>query len=217
MRNNQIADGGVPESYSPAGTVCPLSLPGVEGGLLSSVLCQSLQNAGGPMAAETQRRLQFDDLLTQLSSKFVNVPANQVDSQIESGLHLIVESLALDRCGFGEVSADGTQFLVTHSYQMPGIPSSSRLLLSSDFPMYASMLRQGLVIRMPEGLPPQATQEREYCRRVGLRAHLAIPLTVKGPHSGCARAPQHSGSGAIRDPSRPDLCRLNRHSHGHSV
>lgn len=180
MHNNQFADREVPDPHSGTGFSCPVPSAYANPLVMNSAFCHSLQNAGCPLAVETQRRLQFEALLTQLSSRFVNVPANQVDSQIESGLQLIVELLAIDRSGLGEVSPDRTKFLVTHSYQLPGVPSSSRLLLSSDFPTYANMLNQGLVIRMPGGLPPQATQEREYCRRVGLRDHLAIPLTVMG-------------------------------------
>ncbi len=71
---------------------------------------QSLSDAGCPLAGDMHRRVQFETLLTELSSKFVNVPANQVDSQIESGLRKIVEILGIDRSGLGEVSADKTQF-----------------------------------------------------------------------------------------------------------
>ena len=93
----------------------------------------------------------------------MNVPASKVDSQIELGLRRIVELFGLDRSGLGEVSADGERFEVTHSYQLPGIPPSERLILSSQFPTYAGMIRQAKVVRLPDDLPPEATPEREYC------------------------------------------------------
>ena len=163
-----------------AGVPCPVSamLPGTEA--LNSGVCLTLENSGCPLARETQRRLEFETLLTELSSRFVNVPAAEVDSQIERGMRRIVELLEIDRCGFGEVSADGKQFLVTHSYQLPTVPSCLGFVLQTQFPVYARMVRQGMVVRLPEDLPPGAVLEREYLRQSGLKSSLTIPLTVLG-------------------------------------
>ena len=146
----------------------------------SSELCGTLLAAGCPLAADFHKRLYFESLLTELSSKFVNVPASQVDAQIEWGLQRIVEVLGIDRSGLGQVSADGKQFHVTHSYQMPGIPASANLMLDTQFPFFSRKLRQGLVIRLPDDLPPEATQEREYCHQTGMKSNVTIPLMVMG-------------------------------------
>ena len=177
---SELATGMVSTSIPDAPMICPVSVMPPEADALSSGVCQILEDAGCPLAAETHKRLTFETLLTELSSRFVNVPAGQVDAQIERGLQRIVELLGIDRSGLGEVSADGTQFVVTHSYQLPGVPPSAQRILHVEFPIYARMLRQGQVIRMPKGLPPEATREREYCRRIGMKSHLAIPLTVMG-------------------------------------
>ncbi len=92
----------------------------------------------------------------------------------------IVEVLGIDRSGLGQVSADGKQFHVTHSYQMPGIPASANLILDTQFPFFSSKLRQGLVIRLPDDLPPEATQERQYCQQTGMKTNVTIPLMVMG-------------------------------------
>ncbi len=162
-----------------AGIRCPLPAKPVRIDTLTSDLCSGLEDAGCPVAPAIQVRLRFETLLAELSAKFVNVPANKVDSQIESGLRLIVELLGIDRSGLGEVSADGAKFVVSHSYQLPGVPPSARILLHSQFPTYVRMIRQAKVVRLPDDLPP-ATPEREYCRRIGLKSHLAIPLTMMG-------------------------------------
>jgi hypothetical protein len=54
-----------------------------------------------------------------------------------SALRQIVEFLGIDRCGLGEVSADGTQLVITHSYEVPGVPPSPRVILEAQFPAYA--------------------------------------------------------------------------------
>lgn len=160
--------------------MCPVStiLPSPEG--WSSGLCRTLENSGCPLAQETHRRLEFETLLTELSSRFVNVPASEVDAQIDWGLRRIVELLRIDRCGFGEVLGDGKEFVVTHSYQLPTVPSCLGYVLQTQFPAYAQMIRQGMVIRLPDDLPADAVPEREYLRQSGLKSSLTIPLTVLG-------------------------------------
>jgi signal transduction histidine kinase len=123
-------------------------------------------------------RLRFETMLSNLSATFVNVPAMEVDAQIESGLRQIVEFLDLDRSGLGELSAEG--MVITHSYQVPGVPPSPRVVLESQFPYYARKVHQGEVFRLPEDLPPEANREREFCIRTGLKSNLTIPLKVTG-------------------------------------
>ena len=53
-------------------------------------------------------------------------------------------------------------------------------MLDSQFPTYARMIHQGMVIRLPDDMPPDATQEREYFLRVGLKSNVTIPLMVMG-------------------------------------
>jgi signal transduction histidine kinase len=157
---------------------CPLPVePGTQQRITSD-LCTVLGDAGCPLALPAQDRLHFESFLANLSATFVNVPASQVDSQIESGLRQIVEELDLDRSGLGELSAEG--MVITHSYQVPGVPPSPRVVLEAQFPYYARKVHQGEVFRLPDDLPPEATSEREFAARTGLKSNLTIPLKVTG-------------------------------------
>lgn len=79
---------------TPGGALqCPLPASPPEFSVLNSDLCDGLQDAGCPLAPAIQERLRFETLVTELSAKFVNVSASQVDAQIESGLQRIVEFL----------------------------------------------------------------------------------------------------------------------------
>ena len=160
--------------------MCPLPKRQLRSLGIDSDFCQTLNDAGCPLAATIHERLAFESLLAELSTKFVNVAANQVDSQIEWGLQRIVALLGIDRSGLGEVSNDRKQLLVTHSYQLPGIPPSAKFMLDSEFPIYARMVHQGMVVRLPNDLPPEAIKEREYCRSTGLKSNLTIPLVSMG-------------------------------------
>ncbi|TWU33262.1 GAF domain-containing sensor histidine kinase [Novipirellula artificiosorum] len=164
---------------------CPIPMevvPAVRTGMnvLDSSMYRELDEAGCPLGAAMSKRLSFEALLTELSAMFVNIPASEVDAHIEWGLRRIVEMLDMDRSGLGEVSADGKQLLVTHSYQLPGVPPSAKIMLSSELPVYTRLIHQGAVIRLPDDLPPDATGEREYCARTGLKTNLTIPLMVMG-------------------------------------
>ncbi len=153
----KTTDGSEVSQTSNTDVTCPVSKmpPGL--GVLSKGVSQALDEAGCPLAGDMHRRLAFETLLSELSAKFVNVPASQVDSQIEWGLRRVVELLEIDRCGLGQVSPDRQQLVVTHSYQLPGVPPSAKLMLDSDFPEYARMIHQGMVIRLPDDMPPDET------------------------------------------------------------
>jgi signal transduction histidine kinase len=146
-------------------------------------LCNVLEEAGCPLAPLVQERLRFETLLAELSATFVNLPAGEVDSQIESALQRLVVFLGTDRGGLAEVLVDQNQLVITHSYHMPGVPLLPRIIVNEQLPWYARTICQGEVLRLrvlPDDLPPEATQEREYCLQVGLKSHVMIPLKMMG-------------------------------------
>jgi signal transduction histidine kinase len=175
---------------------CPLPVHPEGAGPLTSELCQVLEEAGCPLAASVQDRLRFETLLAHLSATFVNLPASQVDSRIESALQCIIEFLEVDRGGLAEVLTDPGQMVITHSSHLPGVPLLPRIILNEQLPWYARTIQEGKVFRisrLPDGLPPEAAAERAYCTRVGLKSHVMIPLEVMGTVVGAI------GFGSFRD------------------
>jgi signal transduction histidine kinase len=175
--------GPVPPGLSPgAGVRCPL--PGRPQGLaLTADQCNVFAEAGCPLASLTEERLRFEGLLAELSATFVNLPASQVDAQIESALRRLGELLGIDRGGLAECLIDPPQLVITHSFHMPGVPLLPRIIVNEELPWYARAIHQGEVLRLtrlPDDLPPEAIREREYCLRVGLKSHVMIPLQVRG-------------------------------------
>jgi signal transduction histidine kinase len=139
-----------------------------------------LQDAGCPLAPAIEERLRFETLVTDLSARFVNVSASQVDSQIESGLQRIVEFLRIDQGGLVEVLSDQKQLVNTHSYHTTGA-AHVRVVMDEALPWYTRTVYEGKIVRfrsLPDDLPPEAVQEREQCIRVGLKAQVMIPLKV---------------------------------------
>src|SRR5260370_39929807 len=103
-------------------------------------------------------RLRFESLLARLSATFINLPPEQVDSQIERGLRQIVEFLGIERSSLGQFSEDGNQLLVTHSYAVGGYPPAALPDLAKTWPWYTARIRRGGgVLRPPPrlDLPPR--------------------------------------------------------------
>src|SRR2546430_3622636 len=73
------------------------------------------------LLALLDERLRFESLLSRLSTTFINLPADEIDGQIERGLQRIVEFLQIDRSGLAQFSEDGSALYSTHSYTAPGI------------------------------------------------------------------------------------------------
>ena len=94
-----------------------------------SNLCDALARAGCPLVPSVQERLRFEPLLAELSAGFVNLPADQVDSQIGSALRRLVEFLDVDRGGLAEMLPDPKQLVLTHFFHRPGVPPHTRIRL----------------------------------------------------------------------------------------
>jgi signal transduction histidine kinase len=166
-----------------AGVLCPLPVAPQRVHVLTGELCDVLEEGGCPLLHLVRERLRFETLLAELSATFVHLPADQVDSRIESALGRLVGFLGVDRAGLAEALVEQKQLVVTHSFHAARVPRFPRIILNEQLPWYARMIHQGEVLRLcrlPDDLPREAKAEREYCVRVGLKSHLMIPLEVMG-------------------------------------
>jgi PAS domain S-box-containing protein len=53
-------------------------------------------------ALQLARRLKFEQTVAGLSARFINLPTDRVDSEITSGLEVLVEALDTDRASLGQ-------------------------------------------------------------------------------------------------------------------
>ena len=71
--------------------------------------------------AEPDKQLRFERLLAEISTFFINLPADRIDSEIEVAQRRICEFLDLDRSSLFQVpEAEPETMLLTHVYQPPG-------------------------------------------------------------------------------------------------
>lgn len=131
-----------------------------------------------------EERLQFERLLTELSAMFINQPPNEIDSVIDESLNRLLAVLGNDRSGLAEFDPDTGHALVTHACAVAGVePFSVGVFADELLPWYVDAIRQGSKLylkRLPDDLPPEAVNEREFCLAEGIKSTVAIPLSVSG-------------------------------------
>jgi hypothetical protein len=75
---------------------------------------------------ELQERLRFETLVADISARFVNIPADQVDSEIEDAQRRICESLKIEHSSLWQAAPEKPGALIlTHLYRDPGFASRS--------------------------------------------------------------------------------------------
>jgi len=123
----------------------------------------------------------FEMLVADLSARFINVPADDVDRQIEDALRRVCEFLDIDLSLLWQwsVAAPG-DLTPTHVYYAPGIRPSSEPRHQEHYPYIVQQLLAGRIVGFssPEELPAEASIDLEHIRRHGIQSNLTIPLEV---------------------------------------
>ena len=153
------------------------------------------------------RPLEFETLLANLSARFIDLPTDQVDSEIQAIQRCICEYFHLDRSVVWQFldSRLGTM-RITHIYHRPlnnPITESMDKTLSQDdwnilipevnsgliyveadkhFPWTTSQWRnnQTVIISRLDDLPEDACLDKEFLRHFGVQSNVMIPLVEGG-------------------------------------
>ena len=132
--------------------------------------------------AALRERLLFEGLLVELSAKFINMPSELINNEIEQGLQLFADCLEIDQILCFEIMEDKTHSFVTHSYAVPESGPVPTIIANKNFPwVLAKMLRQEIVkIERLEDFPQEAHIDQETYRKLGVKSVLLIPFSVGG-------------------------------------
>jgi formate hydrogenlyase transcriptional activator len=126
----------------------------------------------------------IDTLLIELSARFINLPSDQVDREIEEAQRRICESLGLDRSTLWHQPVDEPDALaLTHTWQRSDAPPTpARADAQTLFPWAFRRLKRGDIIVMSrlDDLPPEAECDKKSWRRYGTISTLVIPLSIGG-------------------------------------
>ncbi len=148
--------------------------------LLGEIFVNSIERQS--MHQQLEQALKFQEMLSVLSAKFVNLPPDQVDAEIENGLQHIARFLDLDRCVMALFSEDKSQTITSHSWVASGVESVTAGVGSEMIPWVGSkiMRSQPAIIPSVDELPEEASKDKAFFNQVGIKSGLYLPLIAGG-------------------------------------
>lgn len=123
--------------------------------------------------------LEIERVISSTSRILTRRPDVRHRQNLDDALAVIANRLKLDRVALLEFAEEAADPRVTHAYASNGlqpVPSP----LEQHFPWYIDQLRrrQRIVIRSEASLPPEASRERRYLRRTGMKSNCSIPIII---------------------------------------
>jgi len=131
---------------------------------------------------DTEDPPRFEELLIELSSRFVNPPPDAVNQEIERALGRVCEQLGVDLAVLWQWS-DGVPRVISPTHVYPPRTSQQGFdpLRQESYPWVVRQMLGGrmvLVSRLDD-MPPDAATDRDSARSSGIRSSLILPLFVK--------------------------------------
>ena len=131
---------------------------------------------------DLQQRLEFETLISELSSRFINLRAGEVDRAIEDALRRVCEPLGIDLAVLWQWSDLAPDVATaTHVYAQEALPPPGPLR-QAQFPWCPQEMLAGRLVAVSslDALPPEAATDRASCRLFGVKSNLTLPLGVGG-------------------------------------
>ena len=138
-----------------------------------------------PSADRPEIRLEFETLISDLSSRFISLPPGEVSRGIEDAQRRICEVLGVDLSALWErKAAAGAPLTLTHFYSsQEDLLSPMRGMSAQEhFPWLQQEMLAGrsVAVSSLEDLPEAAALDRENLRLFGVKSNLTVPLSAGG-------------------------------------
>lgn len=146
-----------------------------------------------------ERRVEFERLVSQISSRFIRLEPHEYHAAIETSLGEICQFSAVDR-GYvcllrggldGHSMSAEALYDVTHEWCAPGIASHRKqfqgLRVGEHTPWFERTILGGDIVHVPSlaALPAEAAQERARMQARGVQSVLIVPVRVGAHLIGC--------------------------------
>ena len=130
-----------------------------------------------------QERLRFEQLLSDLSARFVNISPERVDSEIEYGLKQILEFFQVDRAALVRTVPDRSSYRITHityGEDVPLISSENEIPISINPWAYEKLILKRKVVAFSrlDDLPTEASVDKQTWKEWGIQSNVNIPILV---------------------------------------
>jgi formate hydrogenlyase transcriptional activator len=129
-----------------------------------------------------QKRLEFETLISDLSSRFINLSAGELDREITDALRRVCDLHGIDLAVLWQWSSAAPGVIApTHAYAREGAQPPEEFK-QSQFPWTRQQMLEGRKIAFSslEELPAEADIDREVGRLIGIKSNLCLPLSVGG-------------------------------------
>ena len=129
-----------------------------------------------------EEHLRFETLLADVSARFVGLPSEALDQEIEDAQRRICETLGLDRSTLTQFDGPNDEARITHSWAIPGHKPSPITPIEQMFPWTLQRIRSGQNIQFTslDELPSEAATDCESFRRIAQKSNATFPLMVGG-------------------------------------
>ena len=120
---------------------------------------------------ELEKRITLENLITELSARFINVLPSEVDREIDLALQRIAKELGIGRCDFVENS------MITHSWAIDGFETIEEFNAPEYFPWINEKAQLGEIVTFSKqkALPKAATLDKKNLLQLGIRSGVIIP------------------------------------------
>jgi GAF domain-containing protein len=141
-------------------------------------------NALKERESRLQRQLEFENIITSISTNFINLDPDEIDTGIVQALNTLGEFTGVDRARVFQFSADGKRMQNSHEWCAPGIASQRQRMLDvpiETFAYFTERIKKLQVVHIPEveKLPDSAGIDQAECRLQEICSMLLVPMTFR--------------------------------------
>jgi len=136
-----------------------------------------------PVQCPVTELLGFERLVKALSSRFIHVQTELVDTEIESSMQEVCEALGLDRAELAKYDDISRRFRITHQWAAPGVELLPELIPEAQIPWIATNIQRGQYVQFSsvDEFPEDAVIDRESTRTiVKAKSGTILPLSAGG-------------------------------------
>ena len=183
---------GISEARLPAGSTIQFRQPGFWGlyrwwivGTVAFILLQTVLIVGLFVNRAKRRQGEAEAaLIADISTKFVNLSAGEVDREITDAQRRICRLIGVEMSTLWQWTSEAPEALIlTHFYRfLAGPPTPERMSAGEYFPWCQRELRADRIVVLSslEDLPAEVDRDRETFRYFNVKSALIIPLSVGG-------------------------------------
>jgi PAS domain S-box-containing protein len=136
-------------------------------------------------------RYEFEEIITNISLKFINLLPDQIDEGIDQTLVRIGEFMKVDRSYIFQFSDDGEKMSNTHEWCSNGVTSHKHRLQelqAESFPWFAQKMRnrETVFVNHISELPPEAKAFRKELEVESIKSIVCVPMELSGELIGFA-------------------------------